>query len=223
MKKVKRGNEPNSLVKNGKNWTNELLAAISQKKDRKEIDGIYKKLNKDDVKSALGKMYKGICCYCEANIETVSYPHIEHREPKARSKFPKKAFEWDNLHLACEKCNKKKGSKWNRKDKILDAVKDDIDCHLTYEVTDLGLMRRFLTMRGMTTVDHPDLNRNKLPEERAVYLNWIRKFIDDFNDLIRIDSDSIEAQNIFGDLRYRYKDTFGSVVKWAVDKWLIRD
>ncbi|MCH7871782.1 MAG: HNH endonuclease, partial [Planctomycetes bacterium] len=107
-------------------------------------------------------MYGGLCCYCETEIGVVAFEHIEHRRPKAR--FPKHCFDWGNLHLACPKCNQAKGDNWNGRSPILDAVRDSpIGTHMTYDWREvLGVIRSAKTKRGCTTIDHADLNRERL-------------------------------------------------------------
>jgi uncharacterized protein (TIGR02646 family) len=87
---------------------------------------------KDDVRKALREMYSDedgcYCCYCEAQIDEVAYDHIEHRMPKTT--FPQHAFDWDNLHLACQICNMHKLERWDDEYPILDAVIDPIKDHL---------------------------------------------------------------------------------------------
>src|SRR5439155_20909400 len=104
--------------------------------------------------------------YCEAQIGVVAFDHIEHRKPKRR--FPRNCFDWRNLHLGCPKCNQAKGEKWVATNPILDSVVDvPIQNHLTYEFREAtGVVRRAKTPQGETTVNHADLNRDKLCEAR---------------------------------------------------------
>ena len=50
----------------------------------------------------------------------VAYEHIEHLKPK--SKYPELAFQWENLHLACQRCNVEKGDRFDEDNPILDAA-----------------------------------------------------------------------------------------------------
>lgn len=142
MKNVHRPPIPNSLREDSEKWTKDLMTAIANyKKTGKKIpDTVKNRYKQNDVLEALKQMYGDAygayyCCYCESPIEPVSFPHIEHRKPKYMDLFPNEAFNWDNLHLACETCNVNKGTKWDAKNEILDAVNDvPIEEHLGYRV-----------------------------------------------------------------------------------------
>lgn len=60
-----------------------------------------------DVRDALKALYHGKCAYCEQKIEEW---HVEHYRPKSRYYWL--AYAWDNLLLACVKCNRFKGDKF---------------------------------------------------------------------------------------------------------------
>lgn len=163
---------PGSLSRNASRWKRELLAEVRKSKKtgatvpRKFFD----KYNQDDVKAALAKMYDNLCCYCDSRIGIVDFPHIEHRKPL--SIFPRNTFEWSNLHLACTLCNLAKSNKWDKHHPILDAEIDKpITDHLDYEL--MFCMDK--TLRGKTTIDHADLNRDGLRNARvAIFWKAIR-------------------------------------------------
>ena len=78
----------------------ELITARSYI-NHNNYNGRYK-LN--DVRMALGNIYKGKCAFCEQKVEQ---SHVEHYRPKAVYYWL--AFSWDNLILACATCNQNKG------------------------------------------------------------------------------------------------------------------
>lgn len=167
MRNVRRLEKPASLANYAARWTRELLDAIQEAegKDAKVPDKYYDRYKRKNVKEVLDRMYQGLCCYCEAVIGVVSFGHIEHRRPKRR--YPNSCFDWGNLHLACEKCNKAKGNKYDKSAEILDAVKDvPISEHLTYDIE----WRSPLTPRGETTEQHAGLNRERLRNARLKVL-----------------------------------------------------
>lgn len=70
-----------------------------------------------DVKQELIALQHGKCAYCEGKILAFSSGDTEHYRPKGYSKQGAEtkpirpgyywlAFEWSNLHFACEKCNR---------------------------------------------------------------------------------------------------------------------
>ena len=80
-------------------WLDALLQAATKTLKEKAAD----KYRHSEIKTALDTLFHGKCAYCESKIKHVSDPHIEHYRPK--SKFPHLTFAWDNLLLACGKCN----------------------------------------------------------------------------------------------------------------------
>ncbi|MFV8755793.1 hypothetical protein ACNOYE_35020 [Nannocystaceae bacterium ST9] len=75
-----------------------------------------------EVKRALSVAQHGKCCYCESNVRATTWGDPEHFRPKASSRQGHEhplvtpgyywlAYEWSNLYLACERCNREfKGS-----------------------------------------------------------------------------------------------------------------
>ena len=170
MRKVVRPAAPESLVRCAAQWTLDLLRAIEAEElddsdvNKRRTKNFRKRYNERDVRQALESMYGHMCCYCESSIRPASYGEIEHRKPK--SKFPKLTFDWDNLHLACQVCNRKKAAKWDDTNPILDSVEDDVQEHLDYRMRPGAPKRRYLSARGKTTIEHADLNRQDLLEAR---------------------------------------------------------
>lgn len=74
-------------------------------KAQKSLDntGMY---NSTAVKRYLSVTYKGICAYCEAEVEVSNYLEVEHFNPK--SHYPLVELDIHNLHLACKRCNNTK-------------------------------------------------------------------------------------------------------------------
>ena len=175
------------------------------------------KYKQADIREALRKMYRGLCCYCEGRIGDVSFDHIEHRKPK--SKFPKDTFNWDNLHLACQQCNTAKGNKWTGTAPILDAVLDNpIAEHLTYQASATGLRRWPISDRGTTTVEHADLDRGGslgLPWTRArVFLETLR-IIKEIKDRPQ----SPNATAVRRELQDKAKGEYGTVIAYAMEEY----
>ncbi len=121
MIKIQRVPEPSILRQKSADWTNELCEARRQyyenlgKFERGELSGkpTYPRASKSryahqEIKTSLKAMFGAKCAYCESEITPVSYPHVEHFRPQ--SIYPKLAYDWDNLLLACEVCNSGKKS-----------------------------------------------------------------------------------------------------------------
>jgi len=180
MKNVAREAKPAILNNNADKWTAELMAAVEEYRQagKKVPSKLQERYRKPEIRDALKRMYSdeegnNFCCYCESEIDVVDYPHIEHKMPKDPDCFPEQTYEWENLHLACTKCNGNKSNKWDEHNPILDAVKDvPIHEHLSFlSDNTTGVYRMGLSKRGNTTIKHADLNRQKLRRARQkVYL-----------------------------------------------------
>jgi uncharacterized protein (TIGR02646 family) len=215
MKNVPRLAEPASLRRSRKQWTRELLAARSEKTpDKRRLKILEDRYKKVDVRDTLDEMYGGRCCYCEADIALVAFGHIEHRKPKSR--FPRSCFAWNNMHLACPRCNQAKSEKWVEKSPILDSVTDvPIEDHLTYDWSDvLGVLRIAKTARGRTTIDHARLNtREPLLKARRQVAQGALRTITELN----LAPDSLRASELRLELEAKTEGEFGSMVQWLLD------
>ncbi|MEM7233576.1 MAG: hypothetical protein AAF517_15480 [Planctomycetota bacterium] len=75
----------------------------------------FKAYSLDSVKHSLLAMFHGKCAYCESKIEVVTWGDIEHYRPKGeivlndgtsiKPGYWWLASDWDNLLLACNRCN----------------------------------------------------------------------------------------------------------------------
>lgn len=70
----------------------------------------------DTVKTALEKIYKEKCAYCESKIKHVASLQVEHYRPKAKVTEDENhrgyywlGLEWSNLLLSCPRCNQNNG------------------------------------------------------------------------------------------------------------------
>lgn len=61
-----------------------------------------------DIRDKLKKIYNGKCAFCEQKEEQL---HVEHFRPKKIYYWL--AYSWDNLILACPKCNEHKGTNFD--------------------------------------------------------------------------------------------------------------
>ena len=224
MRNVIRTTEPDSLRRKASEWTDDLLKAIedSNNNDTPVPTKFYNRYKKPDVLDNLKRMYGDddgtcLCCYCESEIEAVSFPQIEHRKPK--SIYPESTFDWYNLHLVCEKCNNAKRNKYNEDAPILDAVEDiPIKKHLGYKVNiTKGVYRETITDRGITTVEHADLDRFSLLKARQkVYLSMIEA-VQRINKL----GQSPKVYTAKKILRDKCLEEYGSFIEWVLDEWNI--
>ena len=224
MRNVTRTAKPGSLKRNATRWKKQLLDEIKKCKPGETVeDKHFDRYRNDDVKAALKTMYGERCCYCEVNITNITWEHIEHRKPKAIGLFPNLTFTWSNLHLACPKCNNAKSDQWDNANPILDAVKDAINDHLTYELSGVGLLRWHKSSRGDTTIIHADLDRENLPITRLKLFAKLLKAIEGLNSALGEGVDILDLRAKARKLNLESRDDFGSVVSWTIEKYLDDD
>lgn len=215
MRNVIRLAKPESLERNASQWKRDLLAKVRECKHNKtEVpEEFYNHYRQDDVKEQLKEMYGELCCYCESRVGVVEFGHIEHRKPK--KKFPEDTYDWDNLHLACTRCNVRKGRKYSKRYPILDAVKDRISEHLSYEVDRRGVWPKALKPRGETTIRHVDLTDENLRK------NWNGVFFEATGVIFamkRLGPDGVGVAKVKAELEEMSTGEYGSIVDYARQK-----
>lgn len=173
---VTRTTIPGALEKNRWKWLKAYLkarqalavlpttATTAQKKAaQKQVDDAAKKYNHVQVRTALERMFAKKCVYCESHISHISYPQIEHYEPKAH--FPHKCFRWTNLLLACGVCN----GKQHKGDKFPDAAAGGPYINPTTENPEDYFSFEYNTITG--TADVIGRNPRGITTERDLGLN----------------------------------------------------
>jgi uncharacterized protein (TIGR02646 family) len=193
MIRVHRGGCPASLLKHKAGWDTKLASArISGiKNDIRKVEGNYAQT---DVKDALEALFNGKCAYCESEINSVSYTHIEHYRPK--SKYHTLCFEWTNLLLACARCNSKahKGDLFPEaaeRGPLLDPSAEEPRDHLKfiYDSTAKLALVEPRTDRGTTTARLFGLNTRKALLKRRT--NFVRRVLA-LKVLAGTDADALE-------------------------------
>lgn len=154
-------------MSNAATWTSELLDAIVNRPV--EVPLLKGHYNQPTVKAALKEETSGKCAYCESDMLHVTYGDIEHIVPK--SVAPQLTFDWENLTLACDVCNTKKGNR----EGLLDPYAVDPEDHFTF----YGPM--LLHNPGCNTAEFTstilELNRIKLLEKRREALDNISNLL----------------------------------------------
>ena len=177
MIKINKNSEPNILRNNKVAWTTDLLGYIAR--NEKIPSNLSNRYNQDDVKNELRNECSNKCMYCESPIAHVSYEHIEHIKPKAKTKFPELTFEWTNLGLACPVCNMNKGDEY---DINLPIINPYIENPSDF-IFALGhfLYHRAANAKGELTKRQLKLNRPELIERRQERLESISRLIDKYH------------------------------------------
>lgn len=141
-------------------------------------------LNKDALRMASHDK----CMYCESKISHIDFAHVEHIKPKAEDKFPRLAYEWDNLGYACPKCNNAKADKYSDQTPFIDPYQESPDDHI-FACGSL-LFQKNGSERGELTIREIELNRPELLEKRMEKIEDILKTI---NSCFRTTSEELKA------------------------------
>jgi uncharacterized protein (TIGR02646 family) len=178
MIRVHRGPKPNILVKEEAKWKRAIKSA-STDTARKTAQNKYRH---KEIKAALDRSFHGKCAYCESHIQHVDYPHIEHFRPKSIPEFYELAVDWENLLLACGRCNavENKGVKFPttaEKGPLVNPAEEDPSHHLGFDFDPKTKLANVLgiTDRGETTWKILGLNRPDLVRHRSDFVKklWI--------------------------------------------------
>jgi uncharacterized protein (TIGR02646 family) len=178
MIRVTRTKKPTVLADQGANWKRAIRSA-STEAARKTAQDKYKH---DEIKVALIEMFQGKCAYCESDITHIDYGHIEHFKPKGTPAYYELAVEWDNLLLACGRCNgaENKGTKFPLADKggpLVNPVEEEPSQHLRFDFDPRMKLANVLgiTKRGETTEKTFGLNRPELLKHRSKFVTklWV--------------------------------------------------
>lgn len=116
-----RGAPPDELALGAENATNLVVQQVQASERPLKFSSLYGCVG---VCARLNELQKGVCVYCETRIAPACLGHIEHFRPKGQVRNEENgklmrpgyywlAYSWDNLMLACERCNVgKKGSRF---------------------------------------------------------------------------------------------------------------
>lgn len=172
----------------------------------------------DQVRSALTTMFGPKCAYCESHVTAVSWQNVEHFRPSSR--YPALAYDWDNLLLACSRCNGEPHKsdrfpigpsgntpKENRTRPcartglgenalLLNPCIDDPDQHITFRNGRVVS----LSDRGKRSVKVYGLNRSELLRARKSYLTVVRLVAEEY--LIGLREGDSARQNRHGPVLY---------------------
>jgi hypothetical protein len=131
-----------------------------------------------DIKSRLVDETGGKCVYCESKIGHNCPGDIEHKAPK--SKRLDLIFDWGNLTIACNECNRRKLEYYDDACMFLDPNTDDVESMVTHVgpfVFHLpGETRSELTVR-LLELDRFD-GRSALVARKLESLENVRNLVD---------------------------------------------
>jgi uncharacterized protein (TIGR02646 family) len=173
MIRVTRTQKPILLADNEASWKKAIRLA-STDAARKNAQDKYKH---DEIKEALIDMFQGKCAYCESDITHIDYGHIEHFKPKGTPAYYELAVDWDNLLLACGRCNgaENKGTKFPLADNggpLVNPAEEEPSKHLRFDFDPRLKLANVLgiSKRGETTQRTLGLNRPQLLKHRSKFV-----------------------------------------------------
>jgi uncharacterized protein (TIGR02646 family) len=109
MIKLTKKAAPAELERNALKWTKAIEDHISANTTPTKAEK--SRYNCKEVKDTLMAETNGKCAYCESKFEHIAYGDIEHIISKNNNTSVH--FKWENLTLACDRCNTNKGEKSN--------------------------------------------------------------------------------------------------------------
>ena len=165
---LNQGEEPPVLVESGDAWTVEYVNWCE-----KPVGRAPRRYAHQDIRRALEAETGSKCAYCEGRISDVAYTHIEHKLPK--SKHPQLVCAWQNLTIACPKCNTNKGDYDEGECPLLDPYVDDVEEEVAFGGP-LALARG--GARAHATITRLDLNRKDLLFARGAALTSLYRLLD---------------------------------------------
>jgi 5-methylcytosine-specific restriction endonuclease McrA len=127
----------------------------------------YQRQNIHRFRNALIDEFQNKCAYCGSKLGLTSQPEIDQFYPLFG--YPDKAFELENLLLACSVCNRTKGNSFpldkSGSPLLLNPRADNYADHIRIENDGTATP---LTEKGQVTIDTLNLNRPALVEERKL-------------------------------------------------------
>lgn len=163
MIKLQKTAIPTVLKENQAEWTKTIVDKASAGLVPTDVEK--SRYRHADIKIALIEETAGKCAYCESKILHVGFGDVEHVSPKSKS--INNLFRWDNLTLACDKCNTYKSDF----EDIVDPYVDDPEEFFTFigplVVPNPGVEKGLLTEKTLK------LNRPDLREKRTEKIKYL--------------------------------------------------
>jgi uncharacterized protein (TIGR02646 family) len=176
MIELTKSEKPESLIKHGTNWTQDLMSDyyLNGRLDPKK----QKRYRAPDIKKAVKKDTNDRCAYCESHVDHVYAGDVEHIIPK--SIYPRLTFIWSNLTYVCSTCNNTKRDYLAKDCMLLNPYKDTIRLHL--RAFGPLIMHVNSSKRGEITHKKLGLNRAKLRDRRLEKIEELQLMIDKYNN-----------------------------------------
>jgi uncharacterized protein (TIGR02646 family) len=165
---IQRLPEPQILIDKKKEWLDAFLASGKKRPDSS-------KYAHEMIRNDLNSMSYYKCFYCETKLKGAS-KEVDHHIEVSVDKS--KAFEWTNLYLCCEHCNKKLSHHSIAVHDALNPCKDtdaDMEAHLTFE--DELITPNHNSELGLKTIQKYRLDSELLDHKRLKYINLFKTLL----------------------------------------------
>lgn len=170
MRRLTKQPKPAILAKNEETWTREYIEAKAEAKKTPA------RWRHKQIRSALTIETSDRCAYCDSEMRVVHYGHIEHMLPRAH--YPDLVVAWDNLTLACEKCNGTKLDFHSANNPLINPYVDEPKDHLMF-LGDLVLPVPG-SDRGRMTVEKLALSRKDLVDARHARIKEVHSLVENW-------------------------------------------
>jgi len=154
MRTLHKQAPPASLVENQAAWTQRYKEAVDAGHPPPAVWAT------TPIREGLRAETQERCAYCDAAISHIAFDHIEHYRP--RNLRPDLVLDWDNLTIACPRCNGAKREQFDETNPYVFPFADDPLDHFVYAG---DLVYTPWSDRGTLTVSH--LGLNKFGRKRA--------------------------------------------------------
>ena len=165
MIRLTLGAKPQILVEKEDLWTNEYVEWCASRLDTEP-----RRYRHPTIRQALEEETNKKCAYCEGLIGDVAYTNIEHKLPKRKN--PHLVCAWENLTIACPKCNINKGEYDDKLCPLLDPYSDDVETSVVF-YGPMALARD--SASADATIARLDLNRAELLFSRKTVLEGLER------------------------------------------------
>ena len=175
MRHIDRLPKPAILVEKEVEWQEKYEAKLAENPHARPD---HSKYAHKQIKDTLYSMSYGKCFYCESKLSGGN-KEVDHFVEVAID--PSKAYDWDNLYLACTNCNDKIDHNAIPVTDVLDPCKDsdeEIQRNITF--VDELICAVPGSTKGLNTIKKYRLNTDLLDMKRG---QWLRKLLKTVADI----------------------------------------
>lgn len=191
MIKLNKLDKPEILSSHEEEWKERYLTLL--KSGNPIPHSLKHKYGDKDIKDIIKQETNNKCAYCESIVSHVCPGDIEHILPKKHR--PDLIFEWTNLTLACEECNRtRKSDYYNPIEPLINPYIDDPSNHLL--AVGPYIFHKPGDKKGELTEKILEFNRVELIERRIERLYQLHNLLDKWTNETSISLKKILEQEL---------------------------